>query len=551
MNLKNRNWISGVAASLMAFISSHTASATPPPEAQTDQDSATFAAPLIPSDPQISKPMQNYIPRRGLGTRVDVARLIRERYKSLPEGVRAVTPITRAASVTGEVEIPVMMFKYRNTGADPFPSENMQNALFDDPAPARTVTTHYDEMSGGLFTLTGEVYDWVELKYDDSYYEDKDMNNCRRNCGDNGDAFIETIQQNDRLIDFTRFDNDGPDNIPNSGDDDGFVDFPAFVHAEFGGECGPISRSQSNTNIWSHKWAMKYWMNNADGYETNDRGHSGANIRIDDYVVMPALSCDRRSMNSIGVFSHEFGHAFKLPDLYDTGSGKSSGIGGWGLMASGSWGGMGGGRPDSPSHMTAWSKQYLGWVIPREISQDTKNVVIQPYVDSQDVVLVDYTNEFDPYDDSYLLLEYREQTGFDSTLPTSGLLVTQINNTRIAAGLINNQVNGVQHDQGVDVMEADGKHDLTYSRNRGDAGDVFLGSTGTSQQTGRSVEPIKAALCNIRERGNSVVLDIYVSRNSCPSGASESNSNGQLEKQSSAPEGNGLSNIIEDMLKGK
>lgn len=290
-------------------------------------------------------------------------------------------------------------------------------------------------------------------------------------------------------------------------------------------------------------------MKNTDGYETNDVGHSGANIRIDDYVVMPALSCDRSSMNAIGVFSHEFGHAFKLPDLYDTGSGKSSGIGGWGLMASGSWGGEGGGRPDAPTHMTAWSKQYLGWVFPREINTDTKDVVIEPYATTQDVVLVDYTNAFDPYDDNYLLLEFRNQDGFDLTLPNSGLLVTQVNNTRVSSGLVNNQVNGVQHDQGVDVIEADGRHDLTYSRNRGDSGDVFLGATRASQHTGNSVEPIKAALCNIRERAGSMILDIYVSRNTCPTLTKASTR--QNTSRQSNPDGNELSDTIERMLKGK
>ena len=62
----------------------------------------------------------------------------------------------------------------------------------------------------------------------------------------------------------------------------------------------------------------------------------------------------------IGVFCHEFGHAFGLPDLYD-GSG-SSGIGHWGLMGSGNWN-----TPTNPAHFDAWCKSQLGWIVPTEV----------------------------------------------------------------------------------------------------------------------------------------------------------------------------------------
>ena len=40
-----------------------------------------------------------------------------------------------------------------------------------------------------------------------------------------------------------------------------------------------------------------------------------------DYVIQPAWNCaGPPSAIDIGVFAHEFGHAFGLPDLYDTNS---------------------------------------------------------------------------------------------------------------------------------------------------------------------------------------------------------------------------------------
>src|SRR3712207_2107900 len=110
---------------------------------------------------------------------------------------------------------------------------------------------------------------------------------------------------------------------------------------------------------------------------------------IDDYVIMPALACNGTTMIPIGVFSHEFGHAFGLPDLYDTRSPpESAGVGGWDLMASGSWGGDGSSSPMTPSHMSAWSKEFLGWLSPRVITQDTRDVEMRPTMRSGDAVRI-------------------------------------------------------------------------------------------------------------------------------------------------------------------
>src|SRR5206468_6409889 len=54
--------------------------------------------------------------------------------------------------------------------------------------------------------------------------------------------------------DWGQFDNDGPDGIPNSGDDDGVVDFVAFLQPEVGGEC--VRNTPPSTGIWSHRFII-------------------------------------------------------------------------------------------------------------------------------------------------------------------------------------------------------------------------------------------------------------------------------------------------------
>jgi M6 family metalloprotease-like protein len=58
------------------------------------------------------------------------------------------------------------------------------------------------------------------------------------------------------------------------------------------------------------------------GHYTTSTPRNGApgNIRIDDYTIQPVYDCQALEINQIGVFAHELGHGFGLPDLYCTAS---------------------------------------------------------------------------------------------------------------------------------------------------------------------------------------------------------------------------------------
>lgn len=259
--------------------------------------------------------------------------------------------ILQQISVSGTISVPVFLAKYANTGAAPYPAADLQQELFDGPWPTGTMTELYAEMSNGNLNLTGTVYDWVPLSQNDTYYE----GGCNGLCSSakTGQFILETLTAVDPSIDFGQYDNDGPDGVPNSGDDDGFVDFVSFIHPETGGEC-------ITSNIWSHRWVVQAWPEFSGAWQTNDNRAGGGKILIQDYVMQPALGCGG-SMIEIGVLCHEFGHAFGLPDLYDE-DGGGYGIGRHGLMGSGNWN-----TPSNPAHMSAWSKMELGWVLPIEV----------------------------------------------------------------------------------------------------------------------------------------------------------------------------------------
>jgi M6 family metalloprotease-like protein len=248
--------------------------------------------------------------------------------------------------VSGNFHIPIFCVKYSTTGADPFPTSSLQTKLFVTQSP-ETMSQFYNEISYGDLQVTGTVYGWTTLPQTGAYYAGSGT--CDGLCGT---AHIpqlinSTLSANDASINFGQYDNDGPDGVPNSGDDDGYVDFVSFVHPQSGAECGAAG------HIWSHRFSLSGW--GAAPYVTNDPRTGGGFIQIDDYTIQPVFNCDNVSLIDIGVFCHEFGHAFGLPDLYDT-NGGAEGCGWWDLMSAGNWN-----QPTSPSHMGAWSKTFLGW----------------------------------------------------------------------------------------------------------------------------------------------------------------------------------------------
>lgn len=271
-----------------------------------------------------------------------------------------------ALAVGGTVQIPVFTVLFSNTEAEPYPASELERHLFGDGVVEGGITAFYAEMSGGSFDVQGTVRGWHPLPQPDVYYEgtSRGLNPQDARVGE---LIESTLSAWDAAVDFGQYDNDGPDGIPNSGDDDGYVDFVSFVHPEVGGECG------GNDNIWSHRWVFSAWDASGDmPYQTDDPAAAGGTILVDEYTIQPALACDGAQMIEIGIFCHEVGHIFGVPDLYDL-NGGASGVGHWCLMASGNWN-----TPASPAHMSAWVKQRLGWVSTVDVSWQGTVLTIPP-----------------------------------------------------------------------------------------------------------------------------------------------------------------------------
>ena len=383
------------------------------------------------------------------------------------------------AALKGVLRVPVIPVRYADVPV-PFPEDRLAERLFGESrGDTLSFSDYWREVSGGLLEVEGTVTPWIRLPRGAAHYLSERDHGWAR-FGHVGEFRLEALRAADRLLDFSEFDNDGPDGIPNSGDDDGYVDFVALVYAT---RC-PDGRAGA---IWPHRGAMP-------PFETADTAANGEPILISDYVILPAIEPGTCEPMHIGLLAHETGHALGLPDLYDY-DGSSQGIGAWGLMGTGSHS-----MPFSPAHPSAWEKEQLGWVRVSWLKADTAGLRVPPVQTDRTV----YRYDIPGRTGEYLLLENRQLVGSDAHLPGSGLLVWRVDPEPAELGLWNND----ERRRAVALLEADGKRELARGR-VADAGDPFPGG---AHRTAFALEPPAALrVSNITEEDDgSIRLDVTV-----------------------------------------
>jgi len=149
-------------------------------------------------------------------------------------------------------------------------------------------------------------------------------------------------------------------------------------------------------------------------------GFYGLGIPVDGtFVNDVAINAE---FDDMGFFVHEFGHSLRLPDLYALPDFNPKYVGRWDVMSQALGQGM-----------LAWSKIRLGWISQVQIyqvaSDEVANIIVEPLETKTSGF---YAVRIDLSDGTYYLVENRQKIGFDETLPDSGLLIMQINESKIA-----------------------------------------------------------------------------------------------------------------------
>jgi M6 family metalloprotease-like protein len=378
-----------------------------------------------------------------------------------------------------------LMGQYTNLSGH-YTQQEFQSQLYDGPNPTGTVTNYYTEVSYDQLYFTGDAKGWYNVP--------GPLENYLGQYG--GPNFVlDVIADSDPTLNFAEYiqyyDTQGRPRI-------GFL---AVVHS------GADAAAGAN-NIWSHRW--NFTVVSGQPYTTNDVDPvSGMNVMIDGpYAIMPERNGSNNNSGTlieIGVFAHEFGHIFGIPDLYDT-DGSSEGLGNWCLMAGGAWGGNGS-SPQTPVHMSAWVKKELGWVTPINITsiQDTLSV---PNVEENPIVYRMWRDA--TITPQYFLIENRQKIGFDVNIYDSGFLIFHVDDTQ----------SGNQNEDHymVDLEQADGFRHLNNGQGRGDGGDPFPGSTQNTRfdfntnpnSKDYSLQNTFVSVRNIYKDGNMMVGDFEV-----------------------------------------
>ena len=309
----------------------------------------------------------------------------------------------------------------------------------DGPAPARTWTPAeiqrryvgrdaalgpaaqpYKVASEGKFSLRADVAPWVATTIN--------------GLGVTADHVVQAVNASDAAIDFSKYDNDGPDGIANSGDDDGIVDGGVVIlHSSMDLTCNP----PAGVAAGPHPHARLQWRTGnppVSGIVTQDASAKGGKIGIEGYTIMSVTNCGGVSTNA-SALAHELGHLlFALPDLYhllpgfpsrESWKGRRWVLGCWDLMSAGSGWGCGSGPPqltgEVASTFGAWDRMTIGWTTPEVVSTTTNASYTLDAVGQGGTTL-----RLDIAAGEYLLVEYREQGPGDMKIPGDGVIILHI-----------------------------------------------------------------------------------------------------------------------------
>jgi immune inhibitor A len=361
----------------------------------------------------------------------------------------------RQAGETTTLNVVVILVDFPDLAADreAHPPEYFRELLFSRGThPTGSAADFFAASSRGRLELTGEVRGWYTVSRNKGEYT-AELGGIGYYPKNSQALAEEAIHLADAHINYAHFDNEGPDLVPDSGDDDELIDGILVVHAGDGREGGNSGPGEFTSIQWFTKEVVP-----VDGV----------------FGLFFTLNPER---GTVGVYIHEMGHLLGLPDLYPTRAslgGSSFGTGVWSMMS----GGVNLADGVYPGDFDAWSKTKLGFADVVRVFDRKLGEVIRPTVETGLVYRL-WGNGAGG--DEYFLLENRRPEGLDRALPGGGLVLYHVDE-RVTTD------NNDPRRYLVAVEQADGLFQLE-NRFRdpsvGDAGDPFQ----AGQRFGRTTVP--------------------------------------------------------------
>ena len=262
-------------------------------------------------------------------------------------GAAKIVSSMREPNTRGQQHALVLLAKFKGEAPDITTAPDYAEALFDPNLPG-SLSHFFSTMSSGQMELTATV---LPKRYSSHRRADVYVSKVAGEPGKFSQFAIEVLRNADADVNFADFGNDGPDGVPNSGDDDGFADY-VFINV-LSAPHGFIQNRATGVP------GLRF----EETFQSNDTATNGGTIKVGPLMRGGSLNREGSFSQTVGTMAHEFGHALALPDLYDIKyegpREDSAGIGKWGLMG---WGAHGWEGNDGPNPLTAWSLKHLGWI---------------------------------------------------------------------------------------------------------------------------------------------------------------------------------------------
>lgn len=370
---------------------------------------------------------------------------------------------TERGNVTGNRKVLIVLAQFKDVPLSK--SQTDFDELFNLPGYAKdgakgSVHDYYTYASYGQLNLECDVIGPFTTK------------NARKNYGGNVGwdgrdqnpyaLFTEALSYAASRVDLQDYDVDG----------DGYLDNIHIIYAGYGEEAGGPSDA-----IWAH--------------ESHFEPTIMQGVKIDRYSCAAELRSNHGDgISRIGAHCHEIGHALGAMDFYDVDydqNGGYSGTGEWDIMASGSWNDGGA----SPANFNPYVKAYnFGWCEIVDVSEEG-TYQLKPSSSDNKILRIETQCS-----DEYYLLENRQQTSFDASVPGHGLLVYHID-ADIDKYISNNRINNTFPQRCfIECASSAYKRHTADSKTYGEinkGGCPFPGKSGKTA-FGRSTTP--SAYCN-------------------------------------------------------
>ena len=334
--------------------------------------------------------------------------MVAQRQLKRQQKLRSVARRTTQATTGDDVHGLVLLVEFSDKKFDPTNTledfkEMMNKEGYDYQGAIGSARDYFIAQSDGQFRPTFDVVGPITLDRAMAYYggNDKYTGNDSRP----EDMVIDACRKVESTVDFSIYDRDN----------DGFVDLVYVIYAGYGESANDNAGSLDDT-IWPHAWYI---------YQGAGKEVSVDGKLLDAYACSAELQGNTGTYrDGIGSFCHEYSHTLGLPDFYDTG-GSNYGMSTWSLMDYGCYNGPdmnGDGHSDGsvPVGYTAYEREFCGWLTIEELTSPA-TVSLENLADSKKAYKIVSSDK-----NQYFTLENRQQTGWDTYMASSGLMILKV-----------------------------------------------------------------------------------------------------------------------------